>query len=69
VPRPRAPQSAIQSEAAFSSTEVLPWNDLDTLSSYLAREGNHVAAALMEPIMGPGYIEGSASFAIVTASC
>jgi glutamate-1-semialdehyde 2,1-aminomutase len=50
----------------MSSTDVLPWNDLDSLSSYLARERDQVATLLMEPIMGntgvikprPGYIEG-----------
>jgi glutamate-1-semialdehyde 2,1-aminomutase len=45
---------------------VVPWNDLDALWRCLHRYGEHVAAIVMEPVMGnagaippePGYLQG-----------
>jgi len=44
---------------------ILPWNDADALADAIAREGNHIAAVLTEPVMcntgcilpQPGYLE------------
>ncbi|MGH8937102.1 MAG: aspartate aminotransferase family protein [Acidimicrobiia bacterium] len=60
------PASAGQPEAALADGLVLPWNDLDALQEAFAREGDQLAAVLMEPMMVnagaieplPGYLEG-----------
>ncbi len=44
---------------------ILPWNDADVLADTIAREGDHIAAVLTEPVMcntgcilpRPGYLE------------
>lgn len=55
-----------QPEGAADNVIVLPWNDLDALGRCLERQGNEIAAVVMEPFMcdsGPilpaeGYLEG-----------
>jgi len=51
---------------AFTDSYMIEWNDLDALSSLLARFGDDIAAVYMEPVMvnlngcmpQPGYLEG-----------
>lgn len=55
-----------QLESSADEVIVLPWNDLDALETCLKRQGNDIAAVIMEPFMcdsGPifparGYLEG-----------
>jgi len=61
------PMSGTQgmADAPFNAY-VLPWNDLELIESFLAKNGNKIAAILMEPVMGnsgvippkPGYLSG-----------
>jgi glutamate-1-semialdehyde 2,1-aminomutase len=51
---------------AFADSFMVPWNDLDVLSSLFERHGKTIAAVIMEPVMvnfsgcvpEPGYLEG-----------
>ncbi|MDP8958276.1 MAG: aminotransferase class III-fold pyridoxal phosphate-dependent enzyme [Actinomycetota bacterium] len=60
------PASAGQLPEALDEGLVLPWNDLQAVEEVLGREGEQVAAVLMEPMMvnagailpRPGYLEG-----------
>jgi glutamate-1-semialdehyde 2,1-aminomutase len=53
-------------EAVAALTRVVPFNDLDAVEDLLRREGDQVAAILVEPVAGnmgcipplPGYLEG-----------
>lgn len=52
--------------SASDNVIVLPWNDLDVLERVLRRQGQEIAAVIMEPVMYnaepilplPGYLEG-----------
>lgn len=65
VPSARA-QTAGQMAGALGDLTVLPWNDLDTLQTFLDEHGDKVAGLIMEPICcntsviepRPGYLEG-----------
>jgi glutamate-1-semialdehyde 2,1-aminomutase len=60
------PATAGQVAAHLRELIVLPWNDIGAVRSALAREGDDVAAVIMEPMMinagaiepRPGYLEG-----------
>ena len=60
------PVSAGVSRATAQAIIILPWNNIEVLRKTLDREGHHVAAIIMEPIMfntgcifpRPGYLEG-----------
>jgi glutamate-1-semialdehyde 2,1-aminomutase len=43
--------SAGQSRAAAADVAVLPWNDAALLEAFLEREGDEIAAVIMEPIL------------------
>lgn len=57
--------SAGQVASHLADLTVLPWNDADLLSDLLERDGEEIAAVIMEPVMinsgviepGPGYLE------------
>jgi glutamate-1-semialdehyde 2,1-aminomutase len=60
------PASAGQVASHLDDSFLLPWNDLGAVEDLLAREGDQVAAVMMEPVMlnagsiepMPGYLEG-----------
>lgn len=60
------PASAGQLASHLEDSVMLPWNDLGAVESALHKEGDQVAAVLMEPVMfntgsiepAPGYLEG-----------
>jgi glutamate-1-semialdehyde 2,1-aminomutase len=64
APTPFLP-SAGQSRAAAADVAVLPWNDADAVTRFLAARGAETAAVIMEPILcnsgvippRPGYVE------------
>jgi len=64
-PRP-VPGSMGQAKSALADTIVLPWNDLEVLKKAIERDGNNIAAVIMEPVMCntgcilplEGYLEG-----------
>lgn len=68
VGQPSAPDvpSRGQSEAALADVDVLPWNELHELETYLEEHGATTAALIMEPILcntcvilpKAGYLEG-----------
>ena len=41
---------------------LVPYNDLDALRALMAREGDRVAAILLEPVMGEGVIAADAAY-------
>lgn len=51
LPFPLHAQTAGQSAATMSETYVLPWNDLDAVSRFLASHAFNVAAIITEPVM------------------
>lgn len=61
-----APASAGQVASHLDDSLLLPWNDLVAVEDLLARDGDQIAAVLMEPVMlnagsiepTPGYLEG-----------
>lgn len=65
--RPTAIPGSLGIPEAFGSVlAVLPWNDLEAITSFMEDHGERVAAVLTEPIMGntgvipprPGYLQG-----------
>jgi glutamate-1-semialdehyde 2,1-aminomutase len=64
--RPAEAQSLGQSENALKDLVLLPWNDLEAVSAFLATRGSEVAALIMEPVLcntsviapQAGYLEG-----------
>jgi glutamate-1-semialdehyde 2,1-aminomutase len=64
----QVPLTAAEARGQGTPAEVaglvrfVPYNDLDALGALLAREGDHVAAILLEPVMGEGVIAASAEY-------
>jgi glutamate-1-semialdehyde 2,1-aminomutase len=67
-PGAATPGSAGQLPEALAAFIVLPWNDLEAVEQAFERDGDDIAAVLMEPMMlnagaippRPGYLEGVA---------
>jgi glutamate-1-semialdehyde 2,1-aminomutase len=64
----QVPLTAAEAHGQGTPAEVaglvrfVPYNDLDALGALLAREGDRVAAILLEPVMGEGVIAASAEY-------
>lgn len=57
------PASAGQLADYLDDSLVLPWNDTSALAAALAREGSHIAAVIMEPVMlNAGAVEPRPSY-------